>query len=164
MVAATEWLAVLLLVAMTVVVAVAVFYRYVLGDSLVWYDEFASFLLVWLTFVGAVAVTRRRRHIGFDLLVERSTPGTRHVLEIVGELLVLALELLIVVYGWNLVVRMGDETAVSLPWVKMGWVYAVMPVSAALMATVTLRHLVLLLARRLPHTPGAGGPERAATE
>ena len=38
----------------------AVFIRYVLNSSLVWYDEFASYLLVWLTFYGAVVADYQR--------------------------------------------------------------------------------------------------------
>ncbi|MBI3007343.1 MAG: TRAP transporter small permease subunit [candidate division NC10 bacterium] len=49
-----------LLIAMTLLVTVAVFYRYVLEASLIWYDEFASYLLVWLTFYGGVAAAYHR--------------------------------------------------------------------------------------------------------
>ena len=49
-----EWWAVLLLIMMVAVVLLGVFFRYILNASLAWYDEFASYLLVWLTFYGAV--------------------------------------------------------------------------------------------------------------
>jgi len=55
-----EWWAVLLLVLMVVLVSLGVFFRYVLNASLAWYDEFASYLLVWLTFYGAVTASYRR--------------------------------------------------------------------------------------------------------
>lgn len=156
-VAATEWLSVLLLVAMTVVVTLAVFYRYVLQDSLTWYDEIASFMLVWLTFGGAVVVSRRRRHIGFELFVERRTPRVRRRLEITGEALVLVFDLILVVYGWNLVAQMGNETAVSLLWLQMGWIYAVMPASGVLLALVSLHRLAGLLAGRHEASLAAAG-------
>lgn len=164
LVAAAEWLAVGLLVAMVVVVTAAVFYRYVLDDSLVWYDEGASFLLVWLTFVGSVAVARRRRHISFELFVERRTPGVRRALEVAAELCILAFQLVLVVYGWNLVQTMGDETAASLLWLRMGWVYAVIPACGLLMALVSLHRLVGLL-RGQAAAPGGGSHASAgATE
>jgi TRAP-type C4-dicarboxylate transport system permease small subunit len=40
-----EWWATLLLVLMVALVCFGVFFRYVLGASLAWYDEFASYLL-----------------------------------------------------------------------------------------------------------------------
>ena len=77
LVALVEWWAVFLLVALTTVVCLGVFFRYVLNDSLVWYDEFASYLLVWLTFFGAVVADYQRRHIAFDLLVDTAVNTPR---------------------------------------------------------------------------------------
>ena len=52
-----DWWTMFLLVLMVLVVFLGVFFRYVVGSSLAWYDEFASYLLVWLTFYGAVAAS-----------------------------------------------------------------------------------------------------------
>ena len=134
-----EWWAMLLLVLMVVLVFLGVFFRYVLGASLAWYDEFASYLLVWLTFYGAVAASYHGRHIGFDLVVNRFMPRTRKVVEVFAELLVLGFQVVLFYYGWVLTQRMGDETAVSLPWVKMGWVYSVLPITGGLMLVISLR-------------------------
>ena len=43
------WLLISLMVILTVVVMVAVFYRR-FGSSLVWYDEVASVLMAWITY------------------------------------------------------------------------------------------------------------------
>lgn len=144
-VAAAEWVAVTLLVAMVVVVSLAVLYRYALDRALVWYDEFASYVLVWLTFVGAVAASWRGRQISFELIQDRVGPAARRALRLLSELCVLAFHALIVVYGWNLMDRMGEETAVSLLWIKMSWVYAVLPASALLMALVSVHRIFSLL-------------------
>jgi TRAP-type C4-dicarboxylate transport system permease small subunit len=140
-----EWWAVLLLVFMVVLVSLGVFFRYVLSSSLAWYDEFASYLLVWLTFYGAVAASYRRRHIGFELVVSRLMPSTRKVVEVVAELFVLGFQVVLFYYGWLLTQKMGDETAVSLPWVKMGWVYSVLPIAGGLMLFISVERLLDLL-------------------
>ena len=139
-----EWWAVILLVLMVALVALGVFFRYVLGASLAWYDEFASYLLVWLTFYGAVAASYRGRHIGFDAVVNRLMPGTRRMIKIVAELFVLGFQIVLFYYGWNLMQKMGDETAISLPWVKMGWVYSVLPIAGGLMLLISLERLLHL--------------------
>jgi TRAP-type C4-dicarboxylate transport system permease small subunit len=153
--AAAEWVAVALLVAMVVVVSLGVFYRYVVNAALVWYDEFASYILVWLTFAGAVAASWRGRHIGFDLVVERVRPRVGRALRVAAELCVLTFHGLVVIYGWNLARRMGEETAVSLLWVRMSWVYAVLPATAVLMAIISVHRLYLLLSG----APGRKGGE-----
>ena len=140
-----EWWAVLLLVLMVVVVSLGVFFRYVVNAALVWYDEFASYLLVWLTFLGAVVASHRRRHIGFELLQYRLGPTARRTLDCVSELLVLGFQGVLLWYGWLLTRKMGDETAVSLEWVKMGWIYTVLPLSGGLMLLISLRRLGRIL-------------------
>ena len=145
LVALIEWLAVCLLAAMVVIVCWAVFTRYVLNSSLVWYDEFASYLLVWLTFYGVVVADYQRRHIGFELLVDKLAPPARRVVDIVGEFAVLGFQFVLFYYGWILTERMGDETAISLPWVKIAWVNSVLPVTGGLLLLLSLARLIALL-------------------
>jgi TRAP-type transport system small permease protein len=142
LIALVEWWAVLLIVLMVFLVTLGVFFRYFLNSSLTWYDEFASYLLVWLTFYGAVVALHRRRHIGFEVIVEKFTPGPRRVLEFISESFVLGFQVVLFVYGWLLTHKMGDETAISLAWVKMGWIYSVLPITGGLMLLISLMRLV----------------------
>lgn len=150
-----EWWSVLLLVLMVAIVVVGVFFRYVVGASLAWYDEFASYLLVWLTFYGAVVVSYRRRHISFDTLAERLGRAGRRLVNTVAEVLVLAFQIVLAYYGWVALDAMAFDTAVSMTWVRMTWVYSVLPVSGALMLAISAVHLADLLRGG---TPEARGP------
>jgi TRAP-type C4-dicarboxylate transport system permease small subunit len=142
LIALLEWWSVLLLVLMLTLVCVGVFFRYVLNASLAWYDEFASYLLVWLTFYGAVVATYRRRHIGFEVVVDKLDPTTRKLVDLVGECFVLGFQFVLFYYGWELMQKMGDDRAVSLPSVKMGWVYSVLPITGALMLVISAMRLI----------------------
>jgi TRAP-type C4-dicarboxylate transport system permease small subunit len=137
-----EWWAVLLLVLMVVLVTLGVFFRYVLGASLAWYDEFASYLLVWLTFSGTIVASYRQRHIGFEVVVDRLQPTTRRIIDFVGEFFVLFFQGVLLYYGWSLTSKMGDETAVSLVWVKMSWIYSILPIAGGLMFLISLKRLI----------------------
>ena len=139
-----EWWATFLLALMVVLVCLGVFFRYVLDASLAWYDEFASYLLVWLTFYGAVSASYHRRHIGFETFIARLMPVTRKRLEIVAEFLVLGFQTVLLYYGWLLTHKMGDETAISLVWVRMGWVYSVLPITGGLMLLISVQRLLHL--------------------
>ena len=145
LVALVEWWAMSLLAAMVAIVCWAVFTRYVLNSSLVWYDEFASYLLVWLTFYGCVVVDHQRRHIGFELLVDKLAPPARRAADVVGEIAVLGFQFVLFYYGWILTERMGDETAISLPWVKIAWVNSVLPITGALLLLLSLVRLAALI-------------------
>jgi TRAP-type C4-dicarboxylate transport system permease small subunit len=156
-VAVIEWWAMFLLAAMAVIVCWAVFTRYALNSSLVWYDEFASYLLVWLTFYGSVVADYHRRHIGFDLFVNKMAPGTRRAVDIVGEIAVLGFQFVLCYYGWILTERMGDETAISLPWIRIAWVNSVLPITGALMLLISLARLVALISGRRTTPQGGHG-------
>ena len=65
--------AVLMLV-MLGVVLVGVFYRYVVDSALSWYDEFAGYILVWLTMYGSVVGLARGKHICFGNAGGESLP------------------------------------------------------------------------------------------
>jgi TRAP-type transport system small permease protein len=121
---------VLLLVLMVLLVSLGVFFRYVLNASLSWYDEFASFLLVWLTFYGAVVAS------------DRLMPSTRKILALIAESCVLGFQAVLFYHGWLIMQKMGDETTVSLVWVKMRWIYSVLPITGGLMLVISLMRFV----------------------
>lgn len=155
-VAVLQTFSAVLLLLMLGVVLVGVFYRYVVDESLSWYDEFAGYTLVWLTMYGSVLALAKRKHISFDTLVEKLSPRGRRVADVVSILCVLSFSLVLLVSGWELVREMADETAVSLPVVKMAWIYSVMPISGGLMVLIGVVQLAQALA------PGKGAEvERA---
>src|SRR5687767_3760628 len=97
-----EWWAVCLLAGLAVLVCLGVFFRYALNSSLTWYDEFASYMLVWLTFYGTVVADYRRRHIAFELVVDKLAPTARRVIDVIAELAVLGFQFVLCYYGWIL--------------------------------------------------------------
>jgi len=159
-----EWWAVCLMAGMVVVVCLGVFFRYVLNSSLVWYDEFASYLLVWLTFYGVVVADFQQRHIGFDLLVNKLAPPVRKVVDVVAELAVLGFQFVLFYYGWILTERMGDETAISLPWVKVTWISSVLPITGGLLLLISSTRLVGMLSGRTNKQGGHGAWSGSSSE
>ena len=137
--------AVLMLV-MLGVVLVGVFYRYVVDSALSWYDEFAGYILVWLTMYGSVAGLARGKHICFETLVEKLPRGGQRVVEAFVALCVLGFSLVMLVSGWVLVREMAEETSVSVPELKMAWIYSVMPISGALMVLIGVVQILMLFA------------------
>jgi tripartite ATP-independent transporter DctM subunit len=92
----TEPLAAVLLVVEVAILAAGVFSRYVMHNALVWTDEVATILLLWLAMLGAVSAYRRREHIRLTAIVRRVSPGTASLLEVISAVVVsiFALELL----------------------------------------------------------------------
>src|SRR6185312_14936162 len=67
--AATEPLTAALLVAEVGILTSGVFSRYVLHSALVWTDELATILLLWLAMLGAVVAYRNDAHMRLTALL-----------------------------------------------------------------------------------------------
>ena len=66
---ALDWTLIVILGVMSLLVAINVFFRFVLNSSIYWGDEVALILMVWLTFLGAAISTREKEHYEFKYLV-----------------------------------------------------------------------------------------------
>ena len=159
-----EWWAVFLLAALVVVVCLGVFFRYLLNSSLSWYDEFASYMLVWLTFYGVVVADYQRRHIGFELIVDKLAPAPRKAVELLGEMAVLGFQFVLFHYGWILTRTMGEETAISLPWVKVSWISSVLPVTGALLLVISATRMAAILFSRTKEQGSHGAWSGSSSE
>jgi TRAP-type C4-dicarboxylate transport system permease small subunit len=146
LVAALEVYCAMLIVAMAAIVLVGVFYRYVVQRALPWYDEFAEFLLVWLTFYGSVLASHRGGHIGFEAVVEALPASLQRAAAIVAEVVVLFVQAALFYYGWTLVEAASLDTAVSIRAVRLSWIYSAIPISGGLMFLVGLTRLAGLRA------------------
>ncbi|MFB0508051.1 MAG: TRAP transporter small permease [Thermodesulfobacteriota bacterium] len=136
-----EYLVIGLVGALAIVVAVEVFFRYVLNSSISWYDEFAGYLLVWLTFWGAVLALDRGRHIGFETLVERFPIPVQKLTTTIVYLLIIIVQAVVVYYGWMLTTQLTGETTITLP-IPIGVIYLVLPVTGALMLLICAVRIV----------------------
>ena len=113
-----------------VVVAGVVFRK--AGAALVWYDEVASILLVWLTYYGACLAALARAHIGFPKLVEAAGPKLRVLLTVVREAVIVVFFLVVAWAGWRVLLVLEGTNLVSLPWVPTRLTQSVIPVGAVL--------------------------------
>ncbi len=136
-----EYFIIVLVGLLAILVAVEVFFRYVLNASISWYDEFAGYLLVWVTFWGAVLALDRGRHIGFETVVERFPILAQKVTMTVVYLLLIGLQVILVYYGWMLTTQLTGETAITLP-VPIGVIYLVIPTTGVMMLLVCVIRIV----------------------
>jgi TRAP-type C4-dicarboxylate transport system permease small subunit len=109
--------------------------RYGFGRSFGWYDEFAGYLLVWLTFLGAVLSQQNRQHVGIEDLSRKLDPPYRRSLSLFLHILLVTIHLILLYYGAVLASRFFSESAITLP-VPMGVVYLIIPLYGALMLIV----------------------------
>ena len=115
--------------------------RYVLHTPLVWSDELASILFLWLAMLGSVIAFRRGEHMRMAALVNRASPATRAMLDMVAVAAALAFLLMLQGPGFEYASeeRYVTTAALEIPNV---WRAAALPVSTALMTLIALLRLV----------------------
>lgn len=129
-----EYLVGLTFTSMFVIGVLALFMRYVVGLSLTWADEVNSFLLVWLTFLGASVATRQNTHISLNMNLLNLLPRPiRLFLRILLDLLLIGFLGVFIVEGSRVTIGSRIATVISLPSISMAFIYGILPASALLM-------------------------------
>jgi tripartite ATP-independent transporter DctM subunit len=139
--AAVEGLAAVLIAAEILILFAGVISRYFLQHPLVWSDELASILFLWLAALGAVVAFRRGEHMRMTALVGMASPRVRAFLETVAVAAALAFLLLVVEPAYEYA---SDEAFVATPALELSgaWRAAALPVGLALMAVMAVLRLV----------------------
>lgn len=131
---------VLVLVLMVVFIGSQVFTRYVFGQPLDWTEEVSRHLMIWLVFVGGALVYRRGAHISIDLLPNRLPPAGRALVQLLAAIILGYFFYLMTVHGWQLVERTMNQRSSALRY-PMGYAYAALPVSGAMMFVFNLEYI-----------------------
>lgn len=126
-----EWIVIVLMVALTTVVLVAVVYRK-MGASLSWYDEVAAIGLAWITYYGAALAALKRRHIGFDGVLLALPERWRIGAVVIAEILVIGFFALLTWAGLRVLEVLQGDTLISLTWVPISVTQSIIPIGGAL--------------------------------
>lgn len=142
-------LCVVLISAMSALLAVQVVMRYVVGQSLSWSEELARYIFIWLIYLGISYGAKTMKHIKIEAALYLFPAKARPWVVVVGDCIFLAFALFIVWSAYNLVgrqIRLGQTSpAIGIPmWV----VYAAPMVGFALTAVrqaQTIAHRIRLM-------------------
>jgi len=128
----------ILLVSVTAVVGLAVFYRYILNDPLQWAEEIARYLLIWLSLIAASVAIKERKHINLTTVVRRLPKRISLIIEIILYLIIVVLITIIARYSWLMVVTRSVRQFSPSIAISMLWVHSALPVGFCLMLLQSL--------------------------
>lgn len=135
--------AAILVVVEIVVLFAGVVSRYVFHSPLIWSDELASILFLWLAMFGAAVAFRRGEHMRMTAMVAGASPRLRAWLDLVGICAALAFLLLIAAPAYEYAY---EESYITTPALSLAnsWRAAALPVGIALMALFAALRLIRL--------------------
>ncbi len=129
-----------LVTAEIVILFAGVVARYGLHRPLIWSDELASILFLWLAMLGAAVAFRRAEHMRMTAVVANARPVMRAYLDLVATCAALAFLLLI---AWPACEYAYEESFITTPALQISnvWRAAALPAGIGLMALFALLRL-----------------------
>ncbi|WP_100400304.1 TRAP transporter small permease [Bacillus sp. FJAT-44742] len=119
-----------------------VVFRYVLGQSLAWSQEFVLICFVYTVLFGAVLGIKNSEHLQVDLLDKAPEP-IRKISVILEFLIVIALISVLVYYGFQLFLNnLQSGQIVGILPVPVAYVYLAIPVSGLFMLYFQVRKVM----------------------
>ena len=157
--ASCRWGVVLLVAAITVIVALGVFFRFVLNNSLPWTEEVAKFVMVWLAFIGAPVVLKEGGHIAIDFIPTRLPSPLGHLLLMVIQVVVMVVLGVLVYQGWALAWNALPQIAATVE-ISLFYIFLAVPIGSAMMLPVSFELLLRQAAamRSPDDLPGDAAP------
>src|SRR5690242_21294491 len=133
--------AAILVVAEIVILFAGVVARYGLHRPLIWSDELASILFLWLAMLGAAVAFRRGEHMRMTAVLAGVRPAMRAYLDLVATAAALAFLLMI---AWPAYEYAYEESYITTPALQIlnSWRAAALPVGIGLMALFAALRLI----------------------
>ena len=105
--------------------------RFLLGEQSRFTEEVATYLLIWVSLLGASVAFSTGSHLGVDYFVGRLHPDTGPLAKVLVNLIVAFFAASVMVYGGYVLVARTLEAGQVSPaiGIQMGYVYMAVPIS-----------------------------------
>jgi TRAP-type C4-dicarboxylate transport system permease small subunit len=138
-----EALIVLLMAAMTVLIVVQIFMRYVVQESLTWSEELARYIFVWATYLGVAYGVKKNAHICVEAATMYLPERIKAGVYLLAQFVFLLFAALVVKEGFVLsmkIFKFGQSSAaLGMP---MGVIYLAPTVGFALVFIRLIQNIV----------------------
>lgn len=131
-----------LMASFVLIVLTAVFFRYVVNDSLTWGEQVARYLFIWMIMLGMPILYREKANVCFDMLLTKLSAWRQRVVGVVLDGLVVAFGVFMSVQAFAYIGRTGGNILEGLG-IPQWMVYVAQPVGGLLLAVVALESAVL---------------------
>ena len=122
----------LAMVAITIMIPVGVFFRYVLNSALSWPEPASTVMMVVFSFLGGAAVYRAKVHVAVEALLNAVSPRTKAIMLWGVDACIAIAGLFLFFYGIRLIQVTWHNTIAEFPGLRVGITYLPIPVSGVL--------------------------------
>lgn len=131
-------LCVALMASFVVIVLTAVFFRYVLNDSLTWGEQVARYLFIWMIMLGMPILYHEKANVSFDMLLTKLPLESRKMVGVILDVLVMGFGVFMSVQACAYIEKVGGNVLEGLG-VPQWMVIISQPIGGMLLALVALQ-------------------------
>jgi TRAP-type C4-dicarboxylate transport system permease small subunit len=122
----------LAMVAITIMIPIGVFFRYVLNAALSWPEPASTVMMVAFSFLGGAAVYRAKVHVAVEALLNAVSSRIKKAMLWGVDAFMGMIALFMLVYGWHLCVVTWPNTIAEFPDLSVGVTYLPIPIAGFL--------------------------------
>lgn len=138
-----------LLAFMSILTCYQVFMRYVIHRPSTMSEDILSFSFVWISLLATALVFGERDHMNLSFFVGKMTPKMQKVIAVFSEVLVLAVSILVFLYGGKGLLGVGALQVSPTLGITMDIIYSVVPISGILIMAYAIINIILIITDKI---------------
>jgi TRAP-type C4-dicarboxylate transport system permease small subunit len=137
-----KYILVFLFLLLIITILLQVFSRYALTVTIPWTEDGARLILIVVTFLGAAVALRDNEHITITFLFKKIPAKYKNYVNIFFNLIILFFLIFFIKGSLEMTFMNWILPVVSLPKLKIGYIYIILPISAFLMVYFLILKIV----------------------
>ena len=133
-------MAIVVFIIIFAVVLLQVFMRFFVGSPLVWSEELARYLFVWISFIGWVLATKNKTHIRISAFTNNLPKKVKNIIGTINFILIAVFSIILGYFGYIMTIKNLDVPTVTL-FFSYAFVYAAVPFSSILILSYSILNL-----------------------
>ncbi|PYZ95989.1 C4-dicarboxylate ABC transporter permease [Alteribacter lacisalsi] len=113
------------------------------GVSVLWTGEVANYSFIWAVFMGAAVMVNKKEHFNFDLLAKKLKGKSKYALNILIDVILITFSSALFVHSLTALTTFWNYQWVTIPALKMGYVWISLPIMAGTMVIYLAAHVFM---------------------
>lgn len=117
--------------------------RFLFKGYLAWGEEISRYVMVWMTYIGAIWLSKNGKHLSVGINLQKNLGReTVIIIDILINLCLMTVSLVVTYYGVLFVQSTLNYAATSISWLRMGYIFMLMPVAMAIITYYALKNII----------------------
>lgn len=132
---------------MILIVLMGTFFRYILNNPLLWTDELARYLMIWMALIAASISIKRREHVGIKLIINRLPPLLQKIVTFITQIFMAYFLYILTREGYMAALRARTQISPALK-ITMFWPLLSVPLAGFFCLIQLILQMIIDLTRR----------------